>query len=154
MSTFDPALFEQQVVEEASETVWTPVPAGEYAAMLKDFKVREGTPKSGGDPFHVMDIFWSVQDQSVLDAMEQDEVVVKQSAFLDLGPQGQILFGQNKNIQLGLVRDALRQNASGQPWSPSMLRGAGPVKITVKVDPPTDDGKTYNRVTSVVAHSG
>lgn len=153
-STFDPALFEQQVVEEANETTYTPVPAGEYVGFIKDYKVREIQSKIPGNPnSYVMDVIYTLQNEDVRQQLGVDELIVRGSCFLDL-EGGRILFGVNKNVQLGQLRSAVGQNKAGEPWSPSMLRGAGPVKIAVTVDAPTPEGKVYNRVNSVVAYHG
>ena len=50
--------------------------------------------------------------------------------ILDIGGDGGLDFGPNKNVNLGKVRDAVGQNAAGA-WGPVQLRGAGPVMVKV-----------------------
>ena len=68
-----------------------------------------------------------------------DRPMVRQDIWLDLDESGRIAQGKNKNVRLGRVRSAVGQNTDGQPWSPSQLRGAGPVLIMV--------GHRYNKET-------
>ena len=152
MSVFNPDLFEQTVIEQANETEYTPIPAAQYVAYIKDYKVRE-VKRDGDDSSFVMDVFYSIQDAALKASLDQEEVIVKGNAWLDIDPSGSLAFGTNKNVQLGKLREAVLQNKSGEPWSPTMLRGAGPVSISVTVDPSTKDGKVYNRVGAVVAYS-
>jgi hypothetical protein len=150
---FDPTVFEQTVIETANETVYTPIPAGAYVALVKDFKVRTLASKTVGESdSHPMDVFYSLQDAALKAALEKDEVIVRGGIWLDIEDDGSIKFGTNQNVGLGQLRDAVGQNQSGVPWAPSMLRGAGPVLINVTVDPIKDGKGPYNRVISVVRH--
>lgn len=152
-STFNPQLFEQQVITDANETEYTPVPAGEYIAYIEDYKIRQVERKnSPGEFSYPMDVYYVIPDDNLKAMLEKDKVVVKGGCWLDIDESGGLKFGKNTNVQLGQIREACGQNKAGEPWSLTMLRGAGPVLIAVTIDP-SDDGKKYNRVNSVVAAS-
>lgn len=150
-STFNPELFESQTVEHAHDTEWTKVPPGEYVAFIKDYNIRQFDPKDGSDMVYYMDVIYTVPDERLQEELQLDEVTIRGSTRLDLGPNLEILSGRNKNVGLGQIRNAVNQNKSGEPWSPRMLRGAGPVKITIE---PDQRNPQFNRVTSVVQHMG
>ena len=59
-----------------------------------------------------------------------DEPTARQTIWLDVNEQGGLVFGKNKNVSLGKLRDALGQN-TGAPWSPTHLIGQ-PATVLIK----------------------
>lgn len=146
MSSFDPTQFLSQTITEANETRFTPIPEGEYLASISKLGMRT-LDKTGAV---ILDITWDILDENLKATLGLDKPQVRQSCFLDLDANGKIASGQNKNVDLGRVRDALGQNNAGQPWGPMMLNGAGPAKLKIgqRVDP-NDSSKIYSDVKMV-----
>lgn len=140
--TFDPDAFMQMTVDQPLEIERTLVPEGEFDAMVDDFDSsifetfqftykrgpnagQEGSMHKGTFPI-------VINDDKVRAALQTDKARVFYQCTLDYDETtGQLLFGPNKNIDLGKLRHAVGQNAPG-PWSVSQLRGAGPFKVKVK----------------------
>ncbi len=127
MSTFDPALLEETVIDGANAVLVEPVPEGEHLGLIDDFKIRAVTTERGEVP--VMDIYWMVPDEDLKKQLHRDKVIVKQSIWIDLNDDGSIAVGPNQNVGLGRLRAALGMNGKG--FSFQKLRGAGPARIFV-----------------------
>lgn len=146
MSSFDPAKFMDQEVDSAGDTHYTPVPEDEYTAFIDEIGFREvnDTP--------VCDVTYLITDEGLKELMEMERVTVRQTLFLDVDDKGNLVFGKNKNIKLNRIREALGQNIDGQPWKFGMLRGAGPLMITIEQNPDKNDPETrYSNVVKVRA---
>jgi hypothetical protein len=127
------------------ETTYTPVPEGEYLGAIDDIKIRKAKDSV------ICDVTWLIMDDELKSKMNMDRITVRQSVFLDVEANGALQLGPNKNVDLGRLRQALGQNGSG-PWSFSMLKGAGPVKLQIYIDPDkTDPEKKYNKVKRITA---
>ena len=150
MSAFDPDTFLHDETESAMETKHTPCPEGEYTAYIDNVEAQ--TRKTDDGPVVVMDIVYAVTDDEVKEELDMDKVIVRQSVWPDFDENGKLAFTKNKNVRLGNVREACGQNQDGKPWSPGMLVGAGPVKITVghRFNKTTGEGP-YANVTRVAA---
>ena len=83
--------------------------------------------------------------------MNMERVSVRQSIFIDMESDGRIALGENRNVKLGKLREALGQNNAGA-WAPRMLVGAGPVTIKTINKPDKNDPETiYSNVQRVAA---
>lgn len=127
MSTFNPDTFLNTEVKGPMETKFTPVPENDdgYVASIESISARN--PK---DDVFILDVNWNIHDDDLKAKMGRDKILVRQSVFLDY-EDGRLQFGENKNVQLGRLREAVGQN-TGKPWSPHMLIGAGPARIKTK----------------------
>lgn len=148
-STFDADTFLSQEIEGQMEVRYTPVPEGDFIAVLDDnFNLREVSGQAGPTP--VLDLSWIILDDDLKEAMSMDRVTVRQSIFLDTENNGALAFGPNKNVKLGRLREALGQNAPKKAWNFHMLRGAGPCLIHVIQRPDKNDSTIiYNDVSRV-----
>lgn len=148
-STFDSETFMNREVTGVLETRYPTIPEGTYPGMIDSVRVHEETSAKG--TFHICDIQWLMHDEGLKAKMETDRILAKQSIFLDVDSNGAILFGPGKNIKLGQVREAVKQN-DGKSWSFNRLVGAGPCDVTIGIHvPDTSDPDTkYNRVYKVV----
>lgn len=153
MSTFNPDTFLSMETANALPSKYTPYPAAEYRANVTDVKGATVKTKNGDKPvltvtFGLLDAD-NIRSQLGLDA--NAELTVRRDYWLDLTDGGAWDFGPNKNVQLGQLREALGQNKPGQPWSPLMMRGAGPVLIKVGIGSseksPDVEFNTVDRVT-------
>ena len=114
--------------------------------MIDDIAVREVTDAVR------LDVTSKLLDVASLEeTMGMDRLTVRQGLFLDIGANGAIAIGPNKNVKLGRLRDAVGQNKDCK-WNFAMLKGAGPLKIAVSVKPDKDDPTiVYNRVDKTMA---
>ena len=145
-AVFDADTFLAIEITQELATRFIPLPEDDYAPAFIDDTIvvreYEGTP--------VVDVSWVIQDEKAQKLFGRDRVTVKhRSMFIELDEKGHIVFGQNKNVALGALRDALGQN-TGKPWNFHMLKGQGPCKVHVIVRPDKHDSTIkYNEVTRV-----
>jgi len=139
--SFDPELFMSTSVDAEMATKYDPVPEGEYTGVIKSVAIRN--PKEN---MVILDVTWDIDDPALAERLGRESVTVRQSVFLDISDSGGIAVGPNKNVGLGRLREAVGQNNPG-PWSPAMLEGAGPARITVEHR--IDGENTYDGVKRV-----
>jgi hypothetical protein len=140
---FDPDQFMSSESEGEMSTEFTPVPEGEYNAVITSVEPRQFTSAKG--TFTVLDITWAIDDATVSEVTGMESPKVRQTAFLDLTASGGLDMGKGKNITLGRVREAIGQNNPG-PWSPTQLEGNVAI---VKVEHRMYEGKTFADVKNV-----
>lgn len=145
MSGFDPELFLNTQVNQASETRMVPIPVGEYQAIID--KIDPRNPKEG---LYFLDVTWQIIDGQIDESLGFKEPKVRQSCYMEIDESGGLKFGTNTNVQLGKIREAVGQNADGMPWSPMNLVGAGPALVAIehRADP-TDASIIYSEVKRV-----
>lgn len=127
------------------ETQYSPVPEGEYTAAIKSVEARMvGQDKDKP----VFDLLWTIVDSpAAVQATGQDEPIVRQSLFLDTDESGRLQMGKNKNVQLGRVREAVRQNGP-ERWNVNMLVGQR-AKIRVGHRAGQNQGEVFSEVKAV-----
>ena len=138
---FDPDTFMNQTVDQPLSVERTLVPEGEYKGRIGDFTSDAFTtfnftykrgPAAGQEgSMHKFNCPIVIDDDKVRAALQMENVMIYQSCTLDFDDQGGLLFGPNKNIDLGKLRHATGQNNPG-PWKISDLRGAGPFMVKVQ----------------------
>lgn len=138
---FDPNSFLEMTTTDANSTVMTPVPVGEYVAVVEDIKARPW--KSRDDPSQggmALDITWDIDDANVKALLERKKVTVKQGMMLDLTDEGGLDMGKGKNVSLGRLREALDLNQPGQPFGFSMMKGrVAKILVQHRADPNKPD---------------
>lgn len=145
MSAFDPTAFEAVSTEPLSTSV-TPIPKGEHAVQIEDYKFSPGTSRKDGKSYMALDITYRFfDDDGSLAQLLGREPKLTKAIFLDVSPQGGLDMTKGKNIQLGKIREALNQNIPGQPWSLPMIKGQ-PLRILVTEDPAPDSDAVYNSI--------
>ena len=142
---FDPTAFASMPVEGVGSTAVTPLPAGEYLALIgdKDTDVRPVPfqDQKTGESRLRLDVAFNILDDSgalraQIDGRDPRHI---QGIFCDLIPgTWQLDMGKGKNVTLNKLREAVGQN-TGAPWVYTMLRGAGPLKINVTMGPDKQD---------------
>ncbi len=143
MTTFDKETFMNAEVIGAMETVYTPVPEGEWQGYVKEVDPREVNDEP------VIDLTWVIIDDRVKEQLGIDEPTVRQTLFLDFDSNGVLSFGPNKNVQLGRVREVAGLNDPAAPFNFRMLQGIGP--FTLKIDHRADK-KDPSKVYADVKH--
>jgi hypothetical protein len=129
---FDPSQFLDIQLTETNDTKVTPVPEGEYTAVVKEITSRTWSSKSDPTKSGVtLDLIWSLDDSNVRQLLGRDEVTVKQGVMLDLTDAGGLDMGKGRNVGLGRLREAFDLNKPGVPFSPSMFAGRV-AKVSVK----------------------
>lgn len=141
---FDPDNFLNQETNEETSTEYTPIPEGEYQAVVDEVKGRQT------DDYTVLDVTWRLDKPEDEDAHGK---TVRQSIFLDLTESGGIAGGKGKNVQLGRLRAAVNQNQPGQNWAPSHLLGQVALVSVKNVPSKKDDGAIYSNIKGVAALS-
>lgn len=144
MAAFDPAEYENMALEGANETVFTPVPDGEYPAIIDQVKVDKIQRKDGTTAIVLnvtYDLFEAKDELKKL--LNRDKVTMRSQIWLDLTDTGSIAFGPNQNVKLGQLRHELNMNDPKKPFFFKMMEGAGPVKIRVSSRPGEGD-RVYN----------
>jgi hypothetical protein len=154
MSTvFDVDAFLNEIVTEADQTDFTPLPVGEYQALIDRIEVKEGTANDNpARSWRSLNVFWKVDlaGSPIAELMGREEVTVIQTIFLDFDTQGRLAKGVNKNVGLGRLRKALGLNTPGAPFSFNMLQGRmGTITVTHRADKRT--GQPQVQVQSVAA---
>lgn len=145
--SFDPDAFMNQSTAEAGSTAFEPIPAGEYPALINDVVIRSFARKDGTDGL-VCDVTYLLQSPDVAKKLGREQLTIRQGIFLDT-KDGKLDMSKGKNIGLNKVRDALGMNVPGKPFSPAMLKGAGPLKVNVTLRPDKNSDAIYNDVRSV-----
>jgi len=143
--SFNAENFLNQSSAESFSTQIEVCPEGEFPAMISDVNVEEITFKRGeraGQTGYKMVINWTVTDPQV-EASLGRQPKVRQDFFLDLTASGSLDSSKGKNVSLGRLRDALKQNAPGQPWAPTMLRSQFAV---IQIKHRMDGDKIYAEV--------
>ena len=112
MAMFDAQTFINQGVAFAMPDQYPLVPEGDYPATCVDYKVVP--PEGERSP--MLEVYWK------LDGVQASPR--RQTVWLDVDANGNLLQGNDVNVGLGLLRTALGQNVQGQNWTPEMLRNA------------------------------
>lgn len=142
---FNPELFLNTQATEANSTEFVLVPQGEYVGIIdaisadsfKSFDIKRG--ENAGKKAYRLDLKILLNDESgQLKELLGRPASVTAGIMLDIKPDGTLEFGKGRNVNLGRLREAVNQNASGRPWSFGSLAGQ-PVKVKVVHD--TYDGK-------------
>jgi len=142
---FDPQQFLQSTFTEANDTVFEPIPAGEYFATIAEIKPNAGTSKDG-NPWTRIDITWSLTDPALAERLGRTKLTVRQGIMLDITDSGGLDMGKGRNIALGRLRDALGLNVPGEPFSFLMLTGrSAKVNVTQRIY----EGKVFNDIKDV-----
>ena len=141
---FNPEAFANSVVEGAMSTRLTPIPAGEYTAMIEKVTARP-TNEKGSTP---CDIIYDIQDDTLKTQLALPKITCRGNVWLDITSSGGLDNSEGKNTGLGKLREAVGQNDPAKAWSPSMLIGQiVRVKVTQSIN--AKDGETYANVTGV-----
>lgn len=135
MNDFDPDAFMSQTIDQPLETERTLIPVGEFRMSIGDFtrdafetiefEYKRGPNAGEQGHFTKFNCPILIDDDGVRKATGLERPQIIFSCNLDLDENGQLLWGPNKNIDLGKLRHATGQNNPG-PWSVGQLRGAGP----------------------------
>jgi hypothetical protein len=121
---FNPEAFLNSDIDGALDTKEPELPKDEYEGEVDSINPKVIHPRSGGDPMLLVEVVWNLDDDKIRAIFDRN-LKVRQTLFIDTvgGPTGALATGKGKNVQLGRLREALRQNKPGQPWNWQMLIG-------------------------------
>jgi hypothetical protein len=148
MSIFNPDTFLGATTTEALDTKVPRVPDGIWKGQVKSLNFRTLEASADKGERTIMEVTWSILDESVKKETGLPEPTVRQTIWLDLDAQGKLAAGAGKNVSIGRLREALGQNKPGKPWAPAHLVG-GMAKVSVKSTVNKRDGETYSEVDKV-----
>ena len=160
---FDADSFMGQSYDGSLDTKIVLPPAGDYRAVIGDFTSETGfrsfvagdKSKNPGKEYTLFQPPFVLQDDPKLAEVKaardgNDVIVYHKGMFLDLTDQGQLDFSKGKNVDLGLMRDAVGQN-NKSGWKFADLIGAGPVMVKlIHEDDANDSTKKYARISRVI----
>lgn len=149
MSTFNPEQFMSTTTTDKMDTNTIPVPDGTHRAQVDSINYRTLEAKDTNPERTIMEINWAVTSDDVKKKTGLDKPIAKQSIWLDLNGQGQLLTGAGKNIGLGALREALGQNKPGKLWAPSYLNNAVATILVKGEKDKQNPDVVYARVTRV-----
>lgn len=116
---------------------------------LANFKFKKGDRI--GQTGYRMTVKWEIDDPNKeIEKKIGRKPIITQSIMLDVTSEGALDMGEGKNVQLGRLREAVGQNASGKPWTPAMLIGQM-ARINVKHRINEESGDLMMDVDKVVA---
>ena len=153
--TFNPQTFLGQTVNAPMATSVTPAPEGEWTAIISAkiplvewFGEAEWKDKQTGQQKSqpTAKIPVEIVDERAKELVKRNTLMVTYDLFLDLLPNGHLDTGEDKNVRLGALREALGQNQDPN-WTWERLFGAGP--FVAKVVHQRD--KTGNRPDEIFA---
>lgn len=147
-STFDPKQFLTSQIQSKLSTKIIPADNDEYQGQINALNPRVTMKKDTGEVFHWLDISWELLDQKAKDKTKLDHPIGRQSLRIDLTEQGSLDFSEGKNVGLGRVREALKQNTAA-PWAPAMLMGGTAFVITKQSVDENDPDIVYTNVVKV-----
>ena len=149
---FNVEQFMASTVTGALDTRVIPCPAAEYPALSTKVEAASGEIKNGdntGGTWAKLTVHWEIQSDEARSHTGRNTVVVKQPIMLDLTAEGMLDMGPGKNLRLGRLREALRQNDASTPWNPQMLVGQSGVVVVGHRPDPKDASVIYDEVTAV-----
>lgn len=156
-STFNPEVFLNTTYDQPNATELKQIPEGEYTAIsgpitagsLRSYDIKRG--QRAGERGYSLDIEWTLNDEDGrIKEIIGREPKVRQGIMLDIKKDGTLELGEGRNVNLGRLRKALKQNGTGQPWSFAMLGGqVARVKVKHRIDEATQ--KTYVEVVDVAS---
>lgn len=118
MSKFNPDQFMQTAVVGAMSTEIIPIPEGEFNGIIRKVEARVvGKDKDRA----VMDVFFEVDDEEVRKITGMQKPQIRQTVWLDITENGTLDSAEGKNVGLGRLREAVRQNDDSREWTPPML---------------------------------
>lgn len=150
---FDKNRFMSMTTAEALETRSEPLPEGDWKALYEKVDCRPTKKDPNAEHgYNIVLTFKFVDDEMRREAGYDDDTDIRRDEYIyvELGPDGGMATGKNKNTRLGKIRDAVGQNEPGQAWSPEMLAGQGPVIVRIgrRTDPDTDE--VYDDIKRVI----
>ncbi len=141
---FDVNALMQAPVEGAMATQPVPVPEGDHLAVIFDVKGKEASTRDGIKP--VLEVELHI-DNPALEAELGRKPKLFYTIWLELDEASRLAMGKGRNVDLGRLREAVKQNTPGQPWSITMLKGQ-PLRVLVFHKPSDDGTKVYANVKS------
>lgn len=144
--SFDPETFLDATFSEANSTTFEPIPTGEYQATIEEIKFSNGVSQKTGEPWHRLEVSWSVEDETLKESLGRKKLTSRQSILLEMLESGGLAAGKGQNIGFGRLREAVDLNRPGEVFSPRMLIGR---RALVKIGHEEYQGVTRDKVLAV-----
>lgn len=112
--TFDPEAFKAAAVHEVTADRYTALPVGDYSGTISKAEVVAGESNNGP---------WARLDVTVDIAYNGRTKPTRLGFMLDLDDSDKLDSSPNRNVLLGQIRSATRNNVAGKPFTYDMLIG-------------------------------
>lgn len=136
-------MFIDATFSEANSTTFEPIPVGEYQATIEEIKFSNGVSQKTGEPWHRLEVTWSVEDETLKESLGRKKLTSRQSILLEMLESGGLAAGKGQNIGFGRLREAVDLNRPGEVFSPRMLIGR---RALIKIGHEEYQGVTRDKV--------
>lgn len=124
MTQFDPATFLSEPVQGGFSTRITPVPEGDFPAIVTKYEARQmPNDKDASKPYTVVDVTFEIDDARAREVTGMEKPTSRMSVFLDLTSEGKLDRSKGKNVQLGRLLEGLGLNSEDAQFSWNDLPG-------------------------------
>lgn len=131
----------------ANDTRSTPIPIGEYTAIIEDVDAAAWQGKKDPSQSGIKLLCkLNIDDANVKAFLEREKVVITHDIMLDTTPAGGLDLGKGKNVRLGQLREAVGLNSPSDPFGFRMLVGK---VLKVKIDHELYQGQPQAKVAGV-----
>ena len=153
---FNPQEFLNKTIDSPMATQIKPCPEGEWKAMISTkipvlewFDEASWTDKKTHQTKTQPTIKIPVEiiDERAKELIARETIIVSYDGFLDMLPNGHFDTGEDKNVRLGAIREAVGQNQE-TGWTVERLFGAGPfmAKVYHEVNEKRGDGSKFAKI--------
>ena len=132
---------------EPNSTKRTPIPPGEYKAIVDKVELETFPGKKDTSKVYLKcNATLNLDEPTLRTQLEREKVVIVHGFLVDLNDAGAIDFSKERNVTLGKFREAIGMNTPGTPWSFPMFEGK---VLRVKVAHEMYEGEPQARVVAV-----
>lgn len=138
---FDADSFLLNETDNATSTVNLKIPEEDYETLITKVSAKAVNRKDGTTAI-VLELTHQLLKEELKEQIgwpAERDLTARQSIWLDVDDDFNILIGEGINVGLGHVREAVGQNVAGEQWNFKMLEGAGPMLSRLRHGENKDD---------------
>jgi len=150
MGVFDPTSFMDATFEGVNDTKVTPIPIGDWPAIIEEPKMVEWKSRDGLKSGWKLSMNMKIDSPEVASVTQREVNKVRHDVMLDLTEAGMLDMGKGKNIGLGRLREACGLNKPGEPFSFRMFDGK---MIKARIGHRVDGEDIFSEVKAVAPQS-
>lgn len=115
-----PEDFLSKPTEGEMSTKQTPIPEGDYLAVIDKLEFVSIPTKNGEAP--AFNVNWKIDNPTLQQELGRP-LFVRQTLWLDITDSDELDNSPGRNVALGRLRAAVGQNSPSKAWSPNELLG-------------------------------